>query len=109
MKLLDAMIDSCRYQGYLRSRWCSKRLQCVYYCSFLTGQNILAGLSASASEIGLVRNFRARAWHSTSDRYAWMETPQDRCFTTHSYSYTLSSGHQGQTWTSSGVTANVAM
>ena len=84
VKLRDAMFKSCGYQGYLKNQCCQERPQCAYYCSFLTGQNILAGLSASASEIGLVLNFRARAWHCTFERLGKVrlvpaETPQDRC------------------------------
>lgn len=65
VKLRDAMVDSCKCQRYLRNQLCHKGSQCVYHCSFLTDQNILAGLYASASEIGLLFNIRARAWHST--------------------------------------------
>ena len=65
------------------------------HCSFLTDQNILAGLSASASEIGLVFNIRVRAWHSTHG-----DSP---------YSYTLSWRHQGQTSTSSKASVNMVM
>lgn len=67
VKLRDAMTDNCSYQVYLENKWCEEKPQCVYYC---TGQNILAGLSASASEIGLVVGIRARAWHSASEHNA---------------------------------------
>ena len=71
VKLRDAMFNSCGYQGYLKNQCYRERTQCAYYCSLLTGQNILAGLSASASEIGLVFNFRARAWHTFEDSYSY--------------------------------------
>ena len=89
------MIDSSRYQGYLRNQWSEEKPQCVYYCSFLTGQNILAGLSASASEIGLVFSIRARAWHRTHNALN-SKNP---------YSYTMSRRHKGHTSRNSKVAA----
>ena len=95
VKLRDAMIDSCKWQGYLRNQFCQKGPQCVYHCSFLTDQNILAGLSASASEIGLVFGFRARAWHSTSERYRTFGKDGDSSqrIQQQKLLYTLSLGH----------------